>query len=286
MASLAELDISKSFVATVLSNDRITPESSDEDIRNIVIELDAEDFSYHVGDSIGLLVPGPDEFGNEHILRLYTIAGGEKTADNKIRLTLCVKRCFYIDDYSGEKYQGKASNYFCDRAPGDELTMAGPFQGAFTIPDDENTNLLMVGLGTGIAPFRAFVRHIYDVRGGWKGKVRLFFGAKTGLEMLYMNDERDDFANYYDEGTFKAFEAVSPRPAVDAPVALDKAIEQNAQEVWDMVRDPDTYVFVSGHEKVGELLNQAMAKIAGSDEKWQRRKAEMKAGGRWMELMY
>ena len=41
MASLAEFDISKPFVATVISNDRITPEASDEDIRNIVIELDA-----------------------------------------------------------------------------------------------------------------------------------------------------------------------------------------------------------------------------------------------------
>jgi len=164
--------------------------------------------------------------------------------------------------------------------------MAGPYKGAFSIPDDDTTNLLMVGLGTGIAPFRAFVRHIYDERGGWKGKVRLFFGAKTGLEMIYMNDKRDDFANYYDEGTFKAFEAVSPHPALDAPIALDKAIEQNAHEVWDMVRDPDTYVYVAGHEKVSELLDEAMAKIAGSQEKWQRRKAELKAGKRWMELMY
>ncbi len=286
MASLAELDISKPFVATVVRNERITPETSDEDIRNIVLELEEEGFAYAVGDSIGLLVPGPHEFGNEYHIRLYTIAGGEKLADGKTRLTLCVKRCFYIDDYSGEKYEGKASNYFCDRAPGDKLTMAGPYKGAFSIPDDENANLLMVGLGTGIAPFRAFVRHIYDERSGWKGKVRLFFGAKTGLEMIYMNDKRDDFANYYDEATFKAFEAVSPRPAVDAPVALDKAIGQHAQEVWDMVLDPNTYVYVAGHEKVGDLLDEAMAKIAGGQEKWERRKAELKAGKRWMELMY
>ncbi len=286
MTSLADLDISKPFVATVVSNERITPDSSEEDIRNIVIELDQEDFTYNVGDSIALLVPGPHEFGKEYHVRLYTIAGGEKTEDGKPLLTLCVKRCFYIDEYSGEKYEGKASNYFCDRVPGDKLTMAGPFKGAFRIPEDEDTNMLMVGLGTGIAPFRAFVRHIYDERGGWKGKVRLFFGAKTGLEMIYMNDKQDDFANYYDEKTFKAFEAVSPRPALDAPIALDQSIEQNAQEVWDMVRDPDTYVYVAGHEQVGELLDQAMAKIAGSEEKWQQRKAELKAGKRWMELMY
>lgn len=286
MASLADLDISKPFVATVLSNERITPESSDEDIRELVIEIGEEGFSYNVGDSIALLVPGPHDFGNEYHIRLYTIAGGEKTGEGKMHLTLCVKRCFYIDDYSGEKYEGKASNYFCDRQPGDKLTMAGPYKSGFSIPEDENANLLMVGLGTGIAPFRAFVRHIYDEHGGWKGKVRLFFGAKTGLEMIYMNDKRDDFANYYDEETFKAFESVSPRPAFDEPAALGQSIENNAKEVWDLIRDPDTYVYVAGHEKVGELLEEAMTKVAGDKEKWEKRKAELKAGGRWMELMY
>ena len=52
--------------------------------------------------------------------------------------------------------------------------------------------MLMVGVGTGIAPFRAFVKHIYEERGGWKGQVRLFYGAKTGMELLYMNDVRKD----------------------------------------------------------------------------------------------
>ena len=279
---LSKLDRSRVATALVARNARVTAASDPVEVRRLVLNIAGPGERHYEGQALGIAVvrDGRETF------RLYTIAGGEKTSGNKTRLTLCIKRCFYIDDYSGEKYEGKASNYFCDRAPGDKLTMAGPFKGAFTIPDDESTNLLMVGLGTGIAPFRAFVRHIYDVRGGWKGKVRLFFGAKTGLEMLYMNDKRDDFANYYDEDTFKAFEAVSPRPAVDAPVALDQAIEQNGKEVWEMVRDPDTYVFVAGHEKVGELLDLAMAKVAGSEEKWQRRKAELKAGKRWMELMY
>lgn len=286
MARLQDLDISKPFVATVQSNQRITPESSEEEVREIVLEIERDDFSYEVGQSIGLLVPGPHEFGAEYHLRLYTIADGGKSAGGKPTVTLCVKRCFYIDDFNGEKYPGKASNYFCDRSPGDKITICGPFAGAFKMPPDDKANMLMVGLGTGIAPFRAFIKHIYDKKGGWNGKVRLFYGAKSGLEMLYMNDEKSDMTNYYDEKTFKAFEAVSPRPAVDAPVALDKAIEQNAAEVWDMMRDPDTYVYVAGHAKVGELLDRACARIAGSEETWQRRKAELKAGGRWAELMY
>ena len=46
-------------------------------------------------------------------------------------------------------------------------------------------------MGTGIAPFRAFVKHLYRDIGDWRGQVRLFYGARSGLELLYMNDEVD-----------------------------------------------------------------------------------------------
>ena len=52
--------------------------------------------------------------------------------------------------------------------------------------------------------------------------MRLFYGAQSGLEMLYMNDKQNDFVNYYDEDTFKAFAAVSPRPHMDDPIPLDE----------------------------------------------------------------
>ena len=144
----------------------------------------------------------------------------------------------------------------------------------------------MVGLGTGVAPFRAMIKHIYRERGGWKGKVRLFYGARSGLEMLYMNDKKNDLAQYLDEQTFKAFDAVSPRPHMGDPVDLEQTIAKNAGEVWAMVQDPDTFVYIAGVEEIRELFDSAVTKIATSPEKWQRRKTEMMAGGRWAEITY
>ncbi len=287
MASLDDFDLSGEFQATVVESDRITPETSKEEVRHIVLEVDKPDFQFKLGESVALLVPGPHEFGNPYHIRLYTIASGTQAANGaKAKIDICVRRCSYIDEFSGEEIPGVASNYLCDRKPGDKITLTGPYRGAFNMPEDDTSNILMFGIGTGIAPFRAFIKHIYDERGGWKGKVRLFYGAKTGLEMLYMNDANNDLANYYDQATFKAFEAVSPRPALDAPIALDEAVARNAEEIWDLVLASNTFVYVSGLRKAGELFDDAMGKLAGSKDKWLRRKAELSAGGRYAELLY
>ncbi len=125
-----------------------------------------------------------------------------------------------------------------------------------------------------------------DNLGGWQGEVRLYYGARTGLEMLYMNDQRDDFANYYDQATFQAFKVVSHRPDWDEPVALDKALEQHQEKVWEMISSPKTHVYGAGVENIDQMLEKSFSKMAGSKEKWERRKAELVAGRRWMELIY
>lgn len=287
MTRLEDYDIEKQYKAKVKESTRITPEESEEEVRDIFLEVDAKDHKFEIGQNIGVLIPGPHEFGHDTHFRLYTIANLDEPKKGKKQiLNVCVKRVAYIDDYSGERYDGIASNYLCDLRPGDEVTLAGPYGQPFDLPQDKDANLLLIGVGTGIAPFRAMVKRIYHERGGWKGKVRLFYGAKSGLEMLYMNDKNGDLKNYYDEETFKAFEAVSPRPHMDDPIALDHTLEQHSKEVWKMILDPDTYVYVAGLEKIRDMLDKAFIKMAGSKEKWERRKAELLAGKRWMELLY
>jgi ferredoxin--NADP+ reductase len=114
----------------------------------------------------------------------------------------------------------------------------------------------------------------------------LFYGARNGLELLYMNDERDDFAQYYDRETFQAFKALSPRPSWAAPIDWDGALAERGGELWDLLEQPNTYVYVAGLEKMRGELDNAFGEIAGSEEKWARRKAELTAGGRWVELLY
>jgi ferredoxin--NADP+ reductase len=101
-----------------------------------------------------------------------------------------------------------------------------------------------------------------------------------------MNDERDDFAQYYDTETFQAFKALSPRPAWSAPIDWEGALARRGQELWKLLEQPNTYVYVAGLEKMRDELDEAFTEIAGSEDKWARRKAELVAGGRWVELLY
>ncbi|MDH4351151.1 MAG: FAD-binding oxidoreductase [Gemmatimonadota bacterium] len=283
---LKDYDTTDQMRAAVVSSTRITPDNSETEIRHIDLAVDTIDFSYQVGQSIGVLVPGPHEFGQKQYLRLYSIAGGSRGDDFKPVISLCVKRCFYIDDFNGQRYDGKASNYLCDLKAGDAVTLVGPYNLAFTLPKKKDANLLMIGLGTGIAPFRAFIKHIYSELGGWKGKVRLYHGAMKGIELAYMNDQNDDLKYYYDEETFKAFQAISPRPHFDVPVDLEGAIAQNGDEVWTLLQDPKTYVYVAGLKAISKQLDEALVKIVDSPDAYEQQKAKMIDEGRWAELIY
>jgi ferredoxin--NADP+ reductase len=284
---LEDFDTGSTYTATVLSSQRITPEESPEEVRDIVLEVDRPEFHYELGQSVGVIVSGDHDQGHRHHFRLYTIADlADPSNTGNPRVTLCVKRCSYIDEYSGEQYDGIASNYLCDSLPGDSVTINGPFGMPFDVPEDHSADLLLIGMGTGIAPFRGLVKHIYQRVEDWKGRVWLFYGARSGLEMLYMNDEKDDFAQYYDEETFEAFRALSPRPDWGEPAALEGALEQRAEDILAMLERYSTYVYVAGREDILGTLDRVFEGLMGSAERWQQRKAEMKAGRRWVELVY
>jgi len=284
MVHLSDLDVKNKSIAIIKKTSRFTPEDSDE-VREILLEVDRPDFKYQVGQSIGVLVKN-NEFGNEYHHRLYSVADLPKTSGNKPQIKILVKRCTFVDEYSGEKYDGVASNYLCDRIAGDEIEITGPFGLPFAIPESNEADLLLISLGTGIAPFRAFIKYIYQNKKGWKGRVRLFYGARTGLELLYMNDKNDDLTQYYDKDTFEAFQALSPRPHWADPIALDYALEERAEEILKILAKPDTHVFVAGYEAIRKMLDKAFTKIYGSKEKWLLRKAELEAGKRWVEVVY
>lgn len=273
------------FTAKVLSTEEITEEGTDIEVRELILGLENHQFDFEIGQSIGVLVESSGDFGHTVHHRLYTVADTPKDCGNP-EITIVVRRCNYIDDYSGEQFIGVNSNFLCDRKPGDEVTVTGPFGMPFKVPEDKNANLLLIGLGTGIAPFRALVKHIYKNVGDWKGKVRLLYGAHSGLELLYMNSKRDDFTNYYDEETFEAFKALSPRPNWADPIAWDFAIEDRADEIWRMLEDEHTYIYIAGQKSIRDALDELFGEMAESDAVWTKKKADLIEQGKWAELLY
>lgn len=285
MARLTDFNTDNTFQATILQSVRLTPPDTEE-VRELLLEVERPGFEFKVDQSFGVLVDAPGDFGNQYHHRLYSVADLPAKSNGKQQLTMLVKRCSYIDEFSGEMHKGVASNYLCDRKPGDRISITGPHRLPFVVPEDKTANLILIGMGTGIAPFRAFIKNIYKNVGDWQGKVRLFYGARSGLELLYLNDQDGDLTNYYDEATFKAFHAISPRPHWSDPIALDAAIEARAAEIVEMLSQANTYIYVAGYEQILGMLNKAFANILGSKEKWETRKAELVAGNKWAEIIY
>jgi ferredoxin--NADP+ reductase len=282
-----EYDSGTRYTATVVSSERITPKDSTEEVRELVLDVERPELPYRVGQSVGVAAPGPPHYGKPHHFRLYSVADlPEQDSSGKPRIKIAVRRCNYIDAYSGEEFKGVASNFLCDLGVGDTFLMTGPFGLAFEVPEERDANLILIGSGTGIAPFRALVKHIYGNVPDWQGRVWLFYGAKSGLEMLYMNDEKDDFAQYYDEETFEAFRALSARPGWSEEIDWKSTLRERGDELWAMLSDAKTYVYVAGLEKMIAELDAIFATLAGSESKWERRKAELMAGRRWVQLVY
>jgi ferredoxin--NADP+ reductase len=287
MTYLSDLDTTNTIQAKVITNERITPNDVAE-VRSIMLKIHDSEFSYREGQHLGVIVPGPHQFGHEKHFRLYTIANSLKQSeDDIVEIELCVRRCFYIDEFSGEEEPGIASNFLCDLRPGESVILTGPYGEAFALPTDPETNVIMIGSGTGIAPFRAFIQHLYQQQSEWKGQLLLFYGARSGTETLYRNEINNDLDNYYDQKTFRAFEGLSKRPWMHQDEdGLHDVLSDNAEEIWQLMQDPQTHVYLAGLEKTKTNFEQIMQKVAGSNARWRWMTEEMKEQQRWSELLY
>lgn len=285
---MSELEppIGPTVAARILESRRITPEKAVE-VRHLTLRVTDPAFQFVEGQSIGVVVPGPHPFGNPYHLRRYSIANARpRPEDETVDLDILVRRCFYIDEISGERYPGIASNFLCDARPGQRITLSGPYRSPFQMPQDKDANLLMIGTGTGVAPFRAFAQLIYERRGGWDGQVRLFYGGRTGLDLAYANDEETNLADYYDQPTFKAFKSLATNSLMASSDALQHGLRENLDEVWELLQSPKTHVFLAGLGKIAQVLDKIMSDRAGSAEAWQGIKQGLIQQGRWSELIY
>lgn len=107
--------------------------------------------------------------------------------------TLCVRRATYWDEEMGAEdpaKKGVCSNYLCDATPGLELKLTGPAGKVMLMPEDKpEVDLIMVATGTGIAPYRSFIRRLFTEKTpageAFKGQAWLFLGVANTDSLLY-----------------------------------------------------------------------------------------------------
>ncbi|MEQ9219461.1 MAG: ferredoxin-NADP reductase [Cyclobacteriaceae bacterium] len=282
METLQADKIKTQYKAEVLRSNRVTSDQMEE-IREITLRVENPDFHCGINQCIGVLIEEP---GLKFHHRFYTIAKVSSRETEKDRFTIMVKRCNYIDSFTGEEVQGLASNYLCDRKMGEQITITGPYPLPFEIPQDNYANMIMIGLGTGIVPFRGLIKYIHETRKTWNGKIRLFHGAKNGLELLYTNDKESDTAQYYDDNTYYALNDLSPRPYWMDTLTKSPEIEKRAEEILDLLWQSNTYVYVAGDKRILDNLETIFSTIIGSKVKWAIRKADLVRSKRWIEVIY
>ena len=183
------------FTGKVVSTKRIVGPKATGETCHIVIDHEGN-FPYWEGQSWGVIPPGKNEKkgGKPHSVRLYSIASSRYGDDMTGKTgSLCVRRANYwcpelkADDPAKK---GICSNFLCDTQPGDEVKLTGPAGKVMLMPEeDPKTDLIMVATGTGIAPYRGFVRRLFteDTPAGnaYKGQAWLFLGVANTDALLY-----------------------------------------------------------------------------------------------------
>jgi benzoyl-CoA oxygenase/reductase BoxA protein len=254
--------------ARVAGNYRLTAESSESDVRHVVLDFGSVPFPVLEGQSIAVLPSGTMRDGRPHFARQYSIASprnGERQGYNNLSLT--VKRV-KAEPGVTEK-DGVCSNYLCDVKKGDVVQVIGPFGSTFLMPNHPGSNLLMICTGTGSAPMRGMTEYRRRRRAssngrGAEGKLMLFFGARTKEELPYFGPLMNLPKDFIDV-TF----AFSRTPGEPKRYVQD-LLRERAVDVAAMLRDDETYIYVCGLKGMEDGVLLALADIANqSGQPWE-----------------
>ncbi|HEY9721532.1 MAG TPA: ferredoxin-NADP reductase, partial [Oscillatoriaceae cyanobacterium] len=155
----------------------------------------------------------------------------------------------------------------------------------FLLPEDPAANLLMIATGTGLAPFRGFLRmrDVMPKRG--RGRAFLVFGAQTSSDLLYQDEIARHLGHPEDHLTYAL--SREQKNATGGRMYVGDRLAELAEQLWPLVEAKNLYVYVcgiKGMEKSIEDVLGAMAARAGLD--WAAHKAELVAEKRWMVETY
>ena len=277
------------FLGTVTENYSLLGEGAIGRVNHITFDLKGGDPQLHYveGQSIGIIPDGEDANGKPHKLRLYSIAStrhGDDLADDTV--SLCVRQLQYEKD--GETINGLCSTFLCDIEPGAKVKITGPVGKEMLLPEDEEANIIMLATGTGIAPMRTYLRRMFESaereKNGWnfRGKAWLFMGAPTTANLLY----DDDFNRYEREfpENFRYTKAISreQKNANGGRMYIQDRVSENADEIFAMIEDPKTHVYMCGLRGMEPGIDEAMTTAAAAKGlDWSELRPKLKKAERW-----
>ncbi|EKY3087047.1 NADPH-dependent assimilatory sulfite reductase flavoprotein subunit [Cronobacter dublinensis] len=196
------------------------------------------------GQLIGLLRP--------LMPRLYSIASSQAEVENEVHITVGVVR-FEIE---GRARAGGASSYLADRLEEEgEVRVFIEHNDNFRLPAAPETPVIMIGPGTGIAPFRAFMQQ--READGATGKNWLFFGNPHFTEdFLY----QVEWQRYVKEGLLNRIDLAWSRDQDHKIYVQDKIREQGA-ELWRWIQE-GAHIYVCGDaNRMAKDVEQALLEV-------------------------
>lgn len=187
--------------------------------------------------------------------RLYSIASSPKAHPREVHLTVSAVRW----DANERTRTGIGSCYLADFAkPGDVIPVFVQKSHGFSPPADDDAPMIMVGPGTGIAPFRAFLEE-RDARGA-KGTNWLFFGdQKRATDFLY----EDQVMDWQRRGLLAHLDLAFSRDQAEK-VYVQHRMRENAAELWAWLERGAHFYVCGDAKRMASDVEKALLEIAST----------------------
>lgn len=168
--------------------------------------------------------------------RQYSISSSPKTNPDQVQLTVSVVR---FETEAGRRRGGVGSSLLADAALGTEVPVFLQRSANFRPPADPDAGMIMIGPGTGIAPFRGF---LHDRRAdGHRGANWLFFGEQHRASDFYYRDELEAM---HEDGFLTRLDTAFSRDQRQKLYVQDRMLEHGL-ELWRWL-DAGAHLYVCG----------------------------------------
>ena len=213
--------------------------------------------------------------------RLYSIASSQKAHTTEVHLTVAAVRY----ETHGRKREGVCSTFLSDRADNAPVPVFVHTAKHFRVPEDPSIHAIMVGPGTGIAPFMAFLQERKAT--GATGKNWLFFGdQKSSTDFLY----REELEAWQQEGVLHKVSTAFSRDQAEKVYVQHRMLEE-AEELFGWL-EQGGYFYICGDasrmaKDVDTALHQVVEKAGGkSPEEAAAYVEELKKSKRYRKDVY